>query len=350
MSSIHLYKYSGAGNDFIVLADGICSPDDAGSLNAEDLCTGCQDTGECGLPSDICEYRKPEIISRLCDRKTGIRAADGRIGADGLMILSLPEGGSRAADFRMEYYNSDGSGGMMCGNGGRCIVAFADFLGIRPRNGAEYVFEAPDGMHSGEILSKSGNRCTVRLKMIDAFGLRRVLGGWFLNTGTRHFVLFTGDVDAVDVESEGARLRHNPEFAPEGANVNFVSQAVDGSLRIRTFEKGVEAETLACGTGITAAAIAAWYAGISPDEGQDISANASQGTSQGPRNGTHVHYRLHARIDDLSVDFSPVTGGTAPGEDGQRPQGNSSAGTHSQDPEGTIATGVYLTGPAEKIG
>lgn len=350
MSSIHLYKYSGAGNDFIVLADGICSPDDAGSLNAEDLCTGCQDTGECCLPSDICEYRKPEIISRLCDRKTGIRAADGRTGADGLMILSLPEGGSRAADFRMEYYNSDGSGGMMCGNGGRCIVAFADFLGIRPRNGAEYVFEAPDGMHSGEILSKSGNRCTVRLKMIDAFGLRRVLGGWFLNTGTRHFVLFTGDVDAVDVESEGARLRHNPEFAPEGANVNFVSQAVDGSLRIRTFEKGVEAETLACGTGITAAAIAAWYAGISPDEGQDISANASQGTSQGPRNGTHVHYRLHARIDDLSVDFSPVTGGTAPGEDGQRPQGNSSVGTHSQDPEGTIATGVYLTGPAEKIG
>lgn len=350
MSSIHLYKYSGAGNDFIVLADGICSPDDAGSLNAEDLCTGCQDTGECCLPSDICEYRKPEIISRLCDRKTGIRAADGRIGADGLMILSLPEGGSRAADFRMEYYNSDGSGGMMCGNGGRCIVAFADFLGIRPRNGAEYVFEAPDGMHSGEILSKSGNRCTVRLKMIDAFGLRRVLGGWFLNTGTRHFVLFTGDVDAVDVESEGARLRHNPEFAPEGANVNFVSQAVDGSLRIRTFEKGVEAETLACGTGITAAAIAAWYAGISPDEGQDISANASQGTSQGPRNGTHVHYRLHARIDDLSVDFSPVTGGTAPREDGQRPQGNSSVGTHSQDPEGTIATGVYLTGPAEKIG
>lgn len=350
MSSIHLYKYSGAGNDFIVLADGICSPDDAGSLNAEDLCTGCQDTGECCLPSDICEYRKPEIISRLCDRKTGIRAADGRIGADGLMILSLPEGGSRAADFRMEYYNSDGSGGMMCGNGGRCIVAFADFLGIRPRNGAEYVFEAPDGMHSGEILSKSGNRCTVRLKMIDAFGLRRVLGGWFLNTGTRHFVLFTGDVDAVDVESEGARLRHNPEFAPEGANVNFVSQTDDGSLRIRTFEKGVEAETLACGTGITAAAIAAWYAGISQDEGQDISANASQGTSQGPRNGTHVHYRLHARIDDLSVDFSPVTGGTAPGEDGQRPQGNSSAGTHSQDPEGTIATGVYLTGPAEKIG
>lgn len=350
MSSIHLYKYSGAGNDFIVLADGICSPDDAGSLNAEDLCTGCQDTGECCLPSDICEYRKPEIISRLCDRKTGIRAADGRTGADGLMILSLPEGGSRAADFRMEYYNSDGSGGMMCGNGGRCIVAFADFLGIRPRNGAEYVFEAPDGMHSGEILSKSGNRCTVRLKMIDAFGLRRVLGGWFLNTGTRHFVLFTGDVDAVDVESEGARLRHDQEFAPEGANVNFVSQAGDGSLRIRTFEKGVEAETLACGTGITAAAIAAWYAGISPDEGQDISANASQGTSQGPRNGTHVHYRLHARIDDLSVDFSPVTGGTAPGEDGQRPQGNSSVGTHSQDPEGTIATGVYLTGPAEKIG
>lgn len=326
MSSIHLYKYSGAGNDFIVLADGIIR----------------QDAGECGLPSDIGEYRKPEVISRLCDRKTGIRAADGRIGADGLMILSLPEGGTRSADFRMEYYNSDGSGGMMCGNGGRCIVAFADFLGIRPHNGREYVFEAPDGMHSGEILSKSGNRCTVRLKMIDAFGLRRVLGGWFLNTGTRHFVLFTGDVDAIDVESEGARLRHDPEFAPEGANVNFVSQTGDGSLRIRTFEKGVEAETLACGTGITAAAIAAWYAGISPDSASGISKDSGRNAS--------VRYRLHARIDDLSVDFSPVTGGPAPGEDGQRPQGNSSAGIHSLDPEGTIATGVYLTGPAEKIG
>lgn len=326
MSSIHLYKYSGAGNDFIVLADGIVK----------------QDAGGCGLPSDIGEYRNPEVISRLCDRKTGIRAADGRIGADGLMILSLPGDGTRSADFRMEYYNSDGSGGMMCGNGGRCIVAFADFLGIRPHNGDEYVFEAPDGMHSGEILSKSGNRCTVRLKMIDAFGLRRVLGGWFLNTGTRHFVLFTEDVDAIDVESEGARLRHDPEFAPEGANVNFVSQTGDGSLRIRTFEKGVEAETLACGTGITAAAIAAWYAGISPDSTSGISKASGRNAS--------VRYRLHARIDDLSVDFSPVTGGTAPGEDGQRPQGNSSAGIHSLDPEGTIATGVYLTGPAEKIG
>lgn len=242
-------KYSGAGNDFVVF-DG-----------RTDALEG---------------LRTNESISALCREN----------GTDGLMILT----DSADCDFRMEYYNSDGSGGMMCGNGGRCIVAFAAYLGIVPADGKTYVFEAADGLHTGEILSGSGADGIVRIKMIDAFGLRPVLGGWFLNTGTRHFVTFVDDVEAVDIAKEGAELRWNAEFAPEGANVNFVQVLEDGSLKVRTFEKGVEAETLACGTGLTACAIAAYHCGKAPARTE---------------NG-RVFYELHARIDDLSVDFLPA--------------------------------------------
>lgn len=300
MSSLQLFKYSGAGNDFIVLADGF--PEAVSGYDAPALPDG----------PDSC--RSADTIRRLCDRRTGFRAADGRIGADGLMILSRLPQAAGAPDFRMEYYNSDGSGGMMCGNGGRCITAFADFLGLKPANGKAFLFEAPDGLHTGEILAREGRRCTVRLRMIDAFGLRRVLGGWFMNTGTRHFVRFTGDVEAVDIAKEGAELRWNQEFAPEGANVNFVSRLPDGSLKIRTFEKGVEAETLACGTGITASAIAAWYEGIPPLR----------------LDGRRAEYLLHACTDGLSVSFIPT---------------NSVCGKDSD----IAASDVYLTGPAEMI-
>ncbi len=271
-----IYKYSGAGNDFLVLRES-----GHGSLDA---------------------YRDAGRIKSLCDRKTGFVAADGRIGADGLMILSDSEG----CDFRMDYYNSDGSGGMMCGNGGRCIVAFADELGLKPSNGRCFVFEAADGMHTGEVLSRSGGLKQIRIRMIDAFGMKEVLGGIFLNTGTRHFVKFVEDVDAVDIESEGYEYRWASDFAPEGANVNFVSVLADGKLKIRTFEKGVEAETLACGTGICAAAIAAYHKGIKP-----LPASP----------GERVSYGLQARINDLSVDFIPTD----------------------------TAKDVYLSGPAELI-
>ena len=275
---IKTYKYSGAGNDFIVVdgRKGVCE-------------------------EELVPFRSAEGISAMCDRKDGYKAADGRIGADGVMVLT----DSEAYDFRMEYYNSDGSSGMMCGNGGRCITAFADELGIVPANSGAYVFEAADGLHTGEILGRDGAVKTVRIKMIDAFGMREVLGGRFLNTGTRHFVLIVDDVEKVDVEGQGSRLRHDPEFAPEGANINFISLRENGTLNVRTFEKGVEAETLACGTGITASAIAAWYEGCAPTS----------------KDGAHVSYRLHARRDDLSVDFIPA------------------------DP----AREVYLTGPAELI-
>jgi len=270
-----LYKYSGAGNDFVVL------------------------DGREGI-SD--EWRNPEQIALLCDRHKGFRAADGRVGSDGIMILNPSE----KYDFSMEFYNPDGTGGMMCGNGGRCIVAFADFLGIVPAETGRYVFEAADGIHSGKVLRRLGDYSIVRLKMSDVHGVKEVLDGYFLNTGTRHYVTFVPDVENVDVDAEGRPVRWDPIFAPEGTNVNFVSMGNDGKLHVRTFEKGVEAETLACGTGITASAIAAHVKGLVPA--------ASDSTGR-------VTYVMRSRMDDLSVDFVPA------------------------DP----AENVYLTGPAALI-
>ena len=255
-----LYKYSGAGNDFIA-ADGRGG-------------------------ADLAALRNPESIAALCSRASGVCAPDGRIGADGVLIVV----DSEDCDFCMEYYNSDGSGGMMCGNGGRCIVAFADYLGI-PRSGDTYLFKAADGMHTGTVLSKEGNIYSIRLKMVDASDLRQVLGGTFLNTGTRHFVKKVPDVRNVDVEVEGKAYRWNGAFAPQGANANFVSEEADGWLSVRTFEKGVEAETLACGTGITACAIAMHEQGVRPWK-KDTDGR--------------VTYRLHALGGDLCVDFLPA--------------------------------------------
>lgn len=267
---MELYKYSGAGNDFIVMD---------------------------GRSGDVSGYRQPEKICSLCSRKSGFLSADGRIGADGLMIL----GASGVVDFKMEFFNPDGSSGMMCGNGGRCIAAFADYLGIRPAVGRAYLFEAPDGLHTAEILSRRGDSCVVRLKMIDVTEYRRELDGWFVNTGTRHLVLFVPDVDKVDVDKVGREYRWNPFFAPEGVNVNFVSAAPGlRSIRVRTFEKGVEAETLACGTGITASAIASYL--------------RDGGSASAP-----VKYDVQARKDRLSVEFTP---------------------------DGDLFRDVYLTGPA----
>ena len=314
-----LHKYSGAGNDFVVLD---------------------------GRKEDVSEFRTPERIAALCDRKSGFSAADGRIGADGLMILNA---GDAEYDFRMEYYNSDGSGGMMCGNGGRCIVAFADELGLVPRAGGVFRFLAADGPHTGEILRQAqddgarfpGGRKTVRLRMIDVKVFHPALDGWFVDTGTRHFVRFVPDAEAVDVETEGRRARWDPVFAPVGANANFVSVDPDGTLRVRTFEKGVEGETLACGTGITAAAIAAYLEPSRADRNyfsdkfaeKPISAPPSttpSSVSEGPATsfadaagGSPVHYNIQARIDRLAVEFRPV-------------------------PDGGFSD-VYLIGPAEEI-
>ena len=257
MSDVKLYKMSGAGNDFVVLD---------------------------GRGVDVSGFRQPERIAELCREYR----------TDGLMILDDGD-----ADFRMEFFNPDGSGGMMCANGGRCIVAFADWLGIAPSTPDHYTFLAPDGLHSADILARPSGGCgttataawIVKLKMIDVEGVSEMLGGYFLNTGTRHFVKFVDDVDAIDIEKEGKELRWNEAFAPEGANVNFV-QICGDHLKVRTFEKGVEGETLACGTGITAAAIAAGFLGSVQNGSDDESGRIS--------------IRLQARRGDiLSVDFIP---------------------------------------------
>lgn len=297
-----IYKYDGAGNDFVVID---------------------------GRGTDVGICRKGEFIRTICDRKSGLRAADGRIGADGLMILDAPEAAADGLrpDFRMEYFNSDGSGGMMCGNGGRCIAAFADRLGIRPDRGI-LLFEAPDGLHTASITGRSGDTLTVCLKMLDVKELVRYDDGWFLDTGTRHFVCFRQDIEAVDVEKEGAVLRHDSRFAPQGANVNFVSPQNDLTIAVRTFEKGVESETLACGTGITASAIASYAQGIEP----------TQRLADGV-----VSYSVQARRDRLSVRFRPSfqLAETA---------GDDSRSTLTGLRNGPVASEVYLTGPATFIG
>ena len=320
-----LYKYSGAGNDFVVL-DGRAGHCDAAELE---------------------HYRDASAISALCDRGSGFRAADGRVGADGLMILGQEPG----FDFRMEFYNPDGSSGMMCGNGGRCIVAFADFLGLVPSEGKIFRFIAADGVHTGEILSRDGGLWEVRLGMIDCLEYGPALDGWFLNTGTRHFVKFLdcGEaLESLDIDAEGPRYRHDPAFAPVGANANFVSVLSDGRLKVRTFEKGVEAETLACGTGLTACALASWLLvrekgavaeldslQIAFEKGADTETltplprareSRDAGADLAECSCPAVHVDLRARIADLAVEFVPPC----------RP--------------GAAFSDVFLIGPAELIG
>lgn len=262
------YKYHGAGNDFLI-ADG----------------------------RDIDIDLSAGQIARLCERHTGI-------GADGVMVLER----SSDADFRMRYYNSDGSGGMMCGNGGRCIVAFAADLGYE-----SFVFEAPDGQHVAEpensVEAFSSEPRIVRLKMKDVQGAAlyenrtdAMFPDVFLDTGTRHLVHFVEDVGECDVLGAGRSLRYDPRFAPQGVNVNFVRVndfLPDGNLDIdvRTYEKGVEDETLACGTGIVASSMASWFRGVL----------GGCGRSSGP---VEVSARVHARIADLKVDFVPRLDGT----------------------------------------
>ena len=247
------YKYHGAGNDFLI----------ADNRN-----------GKISLTA--------KKIQELCDRRYGI-------GADGLMLLENAEG----YDFRMVYYNSDGSGGMMCGNGGRCIVAFADRCGMPVKN-----FIAADGPHEASILSRNGNTLEVKLKMKDVDEVvtypQEGIEGMFLDTGTRHLVCPVKNIYSFDVAVEGRRRRWLEEFAPAGVNVNFIERKGD-TLHVRTFEKGVEAETYACGTGITASAIAEWHL-----QHPAMACNTSS-----------VKTKIKALRDNLSVEFTPTMNGAS---------------------------------------
>ncbi len=206
---LSFYKYHGTGNDFIIL--------DNYRQAAPEL--------------------SPQQIRRLCHRHFGI-------GADGLMLLSKAPG----YDFEMKYYNADGNESTMCGNGGRCLVMFASHHGILR---STYRFKAIDGDHEAEI----DEHGVVSLKMQDVHQVTYHNGYAILNTGSPHFVKFANDVEQVDVVETGRDIRYSDAFAAEGINVNFVESRGEDSIYVRTYERGVENETLSCGTGVTAAAL-----------------------------------------------------------------------------------------------
>ena len=201
-------KYHGAGNDFIILDQ---------TLEPKDLSV--------------------ESIKMLCDRHFGI-------GADRLIVLNA----CADADFEMKYYNADGYEGSMCGNGGRCAAQFAFEHGVAAQ---KMQFKAFDGLHKAEAAVHPEK--DVLLEMGDVETTAHCENYFFINSGSPHYITFVKDLDKFDVEKEGRKIRHS--FMKEGTNVNFVEK-LEGNYYIRTFERGVEAETLACGTGITATAIA----------------------------------------------------------------------------------------------
>lgn len=183
-------------------------------------------------------------IREICDRRFGV-------GADGVMLLRP----SQTSDFKMVYFNADGNESSMCGNGGRCLVHFALSKGYISE---KTTFEAIDGIHQAEVLSK--NDAVVALHMNDVSKLEKYKDGFVLNTGSPHFVQFINDVEYADIIKEGKAIRYNDDFKTEGINVNLV-ELIDNGIYVRTYERGVEDETLSCGTGVTASVIAASSSG-----------------------------------------------------------------------------------------
>jgi len=207
------FKYQGTGNDFVLI-----------------------DNRNGYFPID-----NIKLVSKICDRRFGV-------GADGLMLLE----NHPSADFKMVYYNSDGNVSSMCGNGGRCMVHFAKYLGIISDKAS---FEAVDGLHTATI-----DKDWVSLSMNDVQEIKVSENFVFLNTGSPHHVEIVSGLLDYDVFSEGRKIR-NTIYGKEGSNVNFVEQIEDSIFSVRTYERGVEDETLSCGTGVTAVALAMFERG-----------------------------------------------------------------------------------------
>ena len=212
---INFDKYEGTGNDFVMIDNR----------------------------NDFFPKNDVNLIAHLCDRRFGI-------GADGLILLE----NDSESDFKMVYYNSDGNQSTMCGNGGRCLVAFAKKLQIIENSTS---FMAVDGIHHATI---SGDN-SVSLQMKDVDFVNSQSNYTFLDTGSPHHIEMVSSISSLDVKSQGAAIRYSDLYGSAGANVNFVEQISEDTFSIRTYERGVEDETLSCGTGATAAAIAMNYIG-----------------------------------------------------------------------------------------
>ena len=254
---VHFHKYQATGNDFIIIDDR----------------------------NKQFDLKNNSLIHRMCNRRFGI-------GADGLILLRNEPG----LDFRMIYFNADGYEGSMCGNGGRCAAAFAHE--IFPQS-FSYRFMAFDGEHQASIKQATDSGLMVNLSMKDVLAPQVSDNSYTLNTGSPHYVCFVNDAASVDVNTEGRKIRNSAQHLREGINVNFVEVHPD-AITVRTFERGVEEETLSCGTGVTASAIVSVFAGKLP---------------AGP-------VKVFTRGGELSVKFS--------------------AGD-------TLFEDVFLTGPADKV-
>jgi diaminopimelate epimerase len=226
--TIEFSKYHGAGNDFIIID---------------------------GRDKKI-EFNNHILIKNICHRRFGI-------GADGVIILE----NDLNYDFKMIYFNSDGYEGTMCGNGGRCIFSFAYSLGLI-NNVAKFI--ASDGIHEAYLKNE-----TIHLKMNAVSEIIKLKDGFFINTGSPHFVRIEKEANNIDVESLGKKIRYQKRFAPDGVNVNFVS-LTGNNIQIATYERGVEAETLSCGTGSVASALAFTF--DKPDGNYTYILNAKGGT------------------------------------------------------------------------
>lgn len=207
---IKFYKYQGTGNDFVMI-----------------------DNRDNHFPKDDIK-----LIEQLCDRRFGI-------GADGLILLE----NDSETDFKMVYYNSDGNQSSMCGNGGRCLVAFAKSLNVIEK---DTTFIATDGLHHATIFEDG----IVSLQMKDVSDVKITPEYVFLDTGSPHHIEIVEDLRNLDVKTKGAQIRYGELYGEKGSNVNFVKQVDSTTFSLRTYERGVEDETFSCGTGATAAAIA----------------------------------------------------------------------------------------------
>jgi diaminopimelate epimerase len=233
VSKIHFHKYQATGNDFVLIDNR------SGAYSFTN-----------------------EQIARICDRRFGV-------GADGLMLIEKHP----ALDFNLVYYNSDGSQSL-CGNGSRAAVVMAAALGLLRKN---TTFQAYDGPHQAELIRPG----YVRLKMNDVTEVKKNGDEYFIHTGSPHHLRIVKNLEQYPVVEEGRKIRYSNGYAPAGVNANFIELLSGNAIAVRTYERGVENETFSCGTGVTAAALAAWL------------------------HGYHSPVKVLVRGGELSVEFTP---------------------------------------------